>query len=89
MFEPVIVIPIIGGLILLLLLAGGTTNKILRLIGQGSIKLVIGALFLFFVNVIGAQMDIHVPINVVTTSISGILGIPGLIALIIINNFIL
>ncbi len=89
MLEPIIVIPILGGLILLLLVAGGTTNKLLRLLGQGSIKLVIGALLLFFVNVIGVQMDIHVPINIVTTAVSGILGIPGLVALIIINNFIL
>ncbi|TDH74939.1 pro-sigmaK processing inhibitor BofA, partial [Acinetobacter baumannii] len=31
----------------------------------------------------------HVPINIVTTAISGILGIPGIAALVVIKHFII
>jgi inhibitor of the pro-sigma K processing machinery len=53
------------------------------------VKIVIGALFLFFVNVFGVPLDIHIPINIITAAISGILGLPGIGALIAIKFFIL
>jgi inhibitor of the pro-sigma K processing machinery len=86
--EPIIVISIIGVLILLLLLIG-TPIKPIRFVGQGVIKILIGALLLFFLNAIGNQYGLHVPINIVTAAVSGLLGIPGLFALVAIQMWIL
>ncbi len=86
--EPLLVIALIGGLILLVLLVG-TPIKPLRFAGQTLIKVMIGALFLFFLNAFGNSMGIHVPINPATAAISGLLGIPGVISLVIIQMYIL
>jgi inhibitor of the pro-sigma K processing machinery len=85
--EPIFIILLISGLIVFLLMAGG--GNVLRFIGQGMIKLAIGALLLFFVNAFGGQMDIHVPINILTAVISGFLGVFGVAALVIIDFMIL
>lgn len=86
--ESIIIIAVLGGLILFLLLTG-TPIKPVRIIGQGIIKLVIGALLLFFLNAFGNQYGIHVPINFITSIISGFLGIPGVFTLVAINAWII
>ncbi|MFD2680023.1 pro-sigmaK processing inhibitor BofA family protein [Bacillus seohaeanensis] len=86
--SPVIVIAIISGAIILLL-AAGTPVKPIRFIGQVAMKVMIGALFLFFLNAFGGQFGLHVPINLATSSISGILGIPGVAGLAIIQMWII
>ncbi|NRD77444.1 pro-sigmaK processing inhibitor BofA family protein [Bacillus sp. BRMEA1] len=86
--EPIVVISILGGIVLILLFSGAPV-KPLRLVGQAAIKLVIGALFLFFLNTAGNRFGIHVPINLVTSSVSGFLGIPGLLALVAIQHWII
>ena len=86
--EPMIVITVLGVLILILLFSGAPF-KPLRFAGQAVIKLLIGALFLFFLNTAGNQYGIHVPINFGTSAVSGLLGIPGLVALVAIEKFIL
>ncbi|MBD8071523.1 pro-sigmaK processing inhibitor BofA family protein [Bacillus sp. PS06] len=86
--EPIIVISIVGVLVLLLLLVGAPIKPI-RLIGQGVVKIMIGALLLFFLNAFGSTLGLHVPINLVTSTISGLLGLPGLAALVVIERFIL
>ncbi|MBX9976084.1 pro-sigmaK processing inhibitor BofA family protein [Cytobacillus firmus] len=86
--DPIAVISILGGLILLLLFIGAPLKPV-RFIGQGAIKLIIGALFLFFLNAFGNQVGIYVPINLATSAISGFLGIPGLFALVAIQTWIM
>ena len=86
--EPIIVISILGGLILLLLFSG-SPFKPARFVGQAAIKFLIGALFLFFLNVAGNRYGIHVPINFATSAVSGFLGIPGLFALVAIQQWII
>ncbi len=86
--DPIIVISILGGIILLLLVLGAPI-KPLRFIGQGMIRLIIGALFLFFLNAFGSVFDYQLPINLATASVSGFLGLPGLVALVFIDLFIL
>ncbi|HJV18133.1 MAG TPA: pro-sigmaK processing inhibitor BofA family protein [Bacillales bacterium] len=86
--EPIVVISILGGLILLLLFSGAPFKPI-RFIGQTVIKMLIGALFLFFLNVVGNGYGIHVPINFATSAVSGFLGIPGLFALVAIQKWII
>lgn len=86
--NPVIVISLFSFVIFLLLLVGAPINA-LRYVGQGAIRLIIGALFLFFLNTFGAVFDYYIPINVATVSVSGFLGIPGILTLIAIDYFII
>ncbi len=86
--DPIIVIAVISGLILLLLISG-SPGRPFRFIGQIAVKIAIGALFLFFLNQFGGQFGIHVPINFITTTVSGLLGIPGVIGLTVIQTWIL
>ncbi|WP_428910303.1 pro-sigmaK processing inhibitor BofA family protein [Niallia sp. Krafla_26] len=86
--EPIVVVAILGFIILMLLFMGSPLKPI-RLISQGVVKLVIGALFLFFLNIVGNQFGIHVPINLITSAVSGILGIPGVFALVAIDMWII
>ncbi|WP_062107827.1 pro-sigmaK processing inhibitor BofA family protein [Bacillus niameyensis] len=78
--ESYVIIAVLAGVVILLLMAG-VSKKAFRFIGQAFMKLMIGALFLFFLNAIGNQFGIYVPINFVTSTISGFLGIPGVAAL--------
>jgi inhibitor of the pro-sigma K processing machinery len=86
--EPIVVISILGGLILLLLFSGAPVKPV-RFVGQAAVKFLIGALFLFFLNVAGNRYGIHVPINYATSAVSGFLGIPGLVALVAIQHWVL
>ncbi len=62
--------------------------KILKWIGIGVIQVAIGAILLFLLNAAGGYFDFSIPINPITASITGILGIPGVLALIVIQLFI-
>lgn len=74
---------------MLLLLFIGAPVKPIRFIGQGVIKILIGAMFLFFLNTLGNHYGIHVPINFITSAVSGLLGIPGIIALVAVQTWII
>ncbi|WP_430742642.1 pro-sigmaK processing inhibitor BofA family protein [Bacillus atrophaeus] len=86
--ESIFIIGIILGLIVLLFLSGAPA-KPLRWVGITAVKFVVGALLLVCVNMFGGSLGIHVPINIVTTGVSGILGIPGVAALVVIKHFII
>jgi inhibitor of the pro-sigma K processing machinery len=86
--DPIVIISILGGLILLLLFIGAPIKPI-RIVGQVFVKVMIGALLLFFLNAFGSTFDLHIPINLATSTVSGLLGIPGIIALVVIETFIL
>ncbi|MCP8971350.1 pro-sigmaK processing inhibitor BofA family protein [Ectobacillus ponti] len=78
---------IAGGIILLLLIGG--PFKPFRAAGKTLMKIVVGALGLFLLNTVGAQWNFHIPINVITASICGLLGLPGFGALAVIQLYIL
>ncbi|MCF6139614.1 pro-sigmaK processing inhibitor BofA family protein [Pseudalkalibacillus berkeleyi] len=86
--DPFWVFAIVCGLVILLLVIGAPL-KPLRWVGQAAVKLVIGALLLFFLNAFGTAINLHIPINLATASVSGFLGIPGLLALVAIQKFVL
>lgn len=86
--DPIIIISLLGGLIFLLLIVGAPIKPI-RFFGQVAVKLMVGALFLFFLNAFGTLFDYYIPINFITAAISGFLGIPGLLLLIAVEQFIL
>ncbi|WP_027725936.1 pro-sigmaK processing inhibitor BofA family protein [Tuberibacillus calidus] len=86
--DPIVVISIFAVVIVLFLVIGAPLKPI-RFIGQAFVKLAIGALMLFLLNAVGASFDLKIPINAITTIISGFLGIPGVAALIIIKYVIM
>ena len=45
----------------------------------------LGVVFLWVINIIGQGLGFHIPINLLTILIVGLLGIPGLIVLIVFN----
>lgn len=63
--------------------------KLTRLIGQTVIRITIGVLVLFFINVFGGAFGLHIPINIFTVLISSVLGLFGVISLASIHWFLL
>ncbi|MDZ5609705.1 pro-sigmaK processing inhibitor BofA family protein [Bacillus pseudomycoides] len=82
---------IIGGILTLvfILLIFGVSMKPVQFIGKLFVKVMIGVVFLFAVNVLGTYFGFHIPINIGTASISSFLGIPGICALVIIKLYIM
>ena len=81
-------ISIMIALIVILLIVGAPA-KPMRFIGHATVKLGIGILFLFFFNVFGGAIGLHIPINLFTVIVSGFLGLFGLASLAAIHLFIL
>ncbi|MEQ6378166.1 pro-sigmaK processing inhibitor BofA family protein [Bacillaceae bacterium S4-13-58] len=75
--------------LVLITLFAGASFKPVKWIANGAVKLAIGALFLFFLNIFGASFGIHVPINIFTSLISGFLGVAGVASLVFIHIFLL
>lgn len=86
--DPVIAISSLIGLTIILLMIA-KSKKVFRFIGQALMKLMIGALLLFFLNAVGNQFGLYVPINFMTAFVSGFLGLPGVAALTAIQLWIL
>lgn len=84
----IIVISIMIAMIILLLLLGAPI-KPTRFIAHSTVKLGIGILFLFFFNVFGGAIGLHIPINLFTVIISGFLGLFGITSLAAIQIFII
>lgn len=61
----------------------------LRLVGKGILHVALGAVVLFVFNIFAGAYDFQIPLNLVTVSISGFLGIPGVLGLICIKLFVL
>ncbi|GIN93482.1 sigma-K factor-processing regulatory protein BofA [Siminovitchia terrae] len=86
--DSILIIALLIGLIIFLLMAV-KPGSVVKVIGQSFIKLMIGALFLFFLNAVGNQFGLYIPINFVTAAISGLLGLPGVAALSVIQLWII
>ncbi|HLR79536.1 MAG TPA: pro-sigmaK processing inhibitor BofA family protein [Bacillota bacterium] len=83
-----LVITLMIVLIIILLIVGAPV-KPMRFIAESSVKLAIGVLCLFFLNIFGGAIGLHIPINVFTVVISGFLGLFGVASLAAIHLFIL
>lgn len=57
---------------------------ILKIIGNS----LLGGLLIFIVNLIGNLFQFHIGLNAITALVTGILGIPGAILLILLKIFI-
>lgn len=83
-----LVISIIIALIVLLLFIGAPVRPT-RFIAHSTVKLGIGILFLFFFNVFGGAIGLHIPINLFTVIVSGFLGLFGVASLAAIHIFVI
>ena len=56
-------------------------KKILKLV----LNTVIGRVLVLIINTLGGGIGLHIPFNIVTSIVVGILGIPGVLGLVILN----
>lgn len=82
------VISIMVSLIILLLFVGAPVRP-LKFIANSTVKLGIGVFLLFFLNVAGGVIGLHIPINIFTVIVSGFLGLFGVASLTAIHLFVL
>ena len=59
-------------------------KKILKLI----LNSVLGGLTIFSINLIGANFGFHIGLNIITSVVVGLLGLPGAVCLIIVKLLI-
>mgnify|MGYP001623654921 CR=1 FL=1 len=59
-------------------------QKILKLV----VNSLLGGLVIYVINLIGANFGFHIGLNIVTSMIVGLLGLPGTIVLILIRLFL-
>jgi len=75
---------LVGAVALIVLIA-----QFLREPGQGLMNLlrgvIVGVVAIFLINVIGAGFGLHIALNPVTALTAGILGLPGVAALVALN----
>lgn len=79
---------LLGGIVVFVFF-GQTFLKILKWGWSLILKVGIGFIVLFLINLVGQFVDFSIPLNFITASITGILGVPGLATLILIKILIL
>lgn len=57
----------------------------LKWAGRMIIRVLVGVFLLFLLNTVGAAFSFHIPINLITAAVSGLLGVPGIAALVLIK----
>lgn len=80
---------LILSVVLIMMLISSSMWSPLKWVGYGLFKVAMGGLILFVFNAIGGYYDFTLPINPITAAMSGILGLPGFVSLIIIKSFIM
>lgn len=51
----------------------------MKVVGKLLLNSLIGAVGLLVINVIGVGLGIHIPLNLLTSGIVGLLGVPGVV----------
>lgn len=75
--------------IMLVIAASKSVARPVRWLGFAAMQLVIGAILLFFANLVGEWASFHIPINPITALLVGFLRLPGLAALIVIKLWVM
>ncbi|BCJ87443.1 pro-sigmaK processing inhibitor BofA family protein [Effusibacillus dendaii] len=88
MTTPQTVAWVVGGaaVVWLLLRGGRAPGTVLLGIGKA---LLFGVIGLFLLNLAGQYIQVYIPVNPVTALLVGLLGVPGLAALLVIQLWIL
>ena len=71
--------------IIVLLVAKFILNLNIKRIIELAINIVLGIIILWLLNKFGGSLGIAIPINIITALVVGILGIPGVIILVLLN----
>ncbi|MED1560024.1 pro-sigmaK processing inhibitor BofA family protein [Bacillus paramycoides] len=87
MNSTIIIVGILA--LVFIFLVFGVSAKPIRFIGKVLFHVTLGIALLFIVNVAGAYFDFHIPINIGTATVSSLLGMPGVAALVIIKLYIM
>ncbi|HWI53566.1 MAG TPA: pro-sigmaK processing inhibitor BofA family protein [Symbiobacteriaceae bacterium] len=74
---------IIAALVLLQLFAR-QLEMLLRVLGNS----IVGGIALWLLNAVGGQVGFHLALNPVTAGITGLLGVPGLISLVLMRRIL-
>ncbi|PTX53090.1 inhibitor of the pro-sigma K processing machinery [Melghirimyces profundicolus] len=77
----------LGGVVLFMLISKSVI-KPLRWVWYSLLYTAVGALVLFLLNLAGEWVDFRLPINPVTSFVTGVLGLPGLVCLVVIKLFL-
>ncbi|HHT7240350.1 MULTISPECIES: pro-sigmaK processing inhibitor BofA family protein [Bacillus] len=87
MNSTIIIVGILA--LVFIFLVFGVSAKPIRFIGKTLFHITLGIALLFIVNVAGTYFDFHIPINMGTATVSSLLGVPGVAALVIIKLYIM
>ncbi len=87
MNSTIIIVGILA--LIFIFLVFGVSAKPIRFIGKALFHVTLGIALLFIVNVAGTYFDFHIPINMGTATVSSLLGVPGVAALVIIKLYIM
>ncbi|MBK5348129.1 pro-sigmaK processing inhibitor BofA family protein [Bacillus sp. TH22] len=87
MNSTIIIVGILS--LVFIFLVFGVSVKPIRFIGKALFHVTLGIALLFIVNVAGTYFDFHIPINMGTATVSSLLGMPGVAALVIIKLYIM
>ena len=60
-------------------------KKVLKLV----INSVLGGISIFLINLVGANFGFHIGLNILTSILVGILGLPGVVCLVIVKLFLI
>ncbi len=60
---------------------GFNPKRVLELI----INAILGLVILWLLNTFGASLGINIPLNIITALVVGVLGVPGVIILVLLN----
>lgn len=80
-------IVVVAGIVLLFM--SHSQRKPIRWIGWVIGQFVLGSIILFIFNFAAQSFSFYIPINPVTSSVTGFLGLPGLATLVIIKHYFL
>ena len=59
-------------------------KSVLKIIGNS----ILGGILIFIINSIGSIWNFHIGLNIVTALVTGILGVPGVVLLIVLKLFL-
>lgn len=74
-----------GGALILIFLLGKALLFPIKVLLRIFVNSILGAVLLLVLNAIGVNLGMVIPVNPVTALVAGILGIPGVIMLILLN----
>ncbi len=78
----------VAGVVIFMVVSRSLTKPI-RWIWYSLVYTAVGAVVLFLLNLAGEWINFRIPVNPVTSLITGLLGLPGLVCLIVVKVFLI